>query len=112
MIDPKLNELPIDAEGDFANRPESTLTEEEKAIRLKQTRAGYSVNDSIAADTNLSDGSRGVDVSGIKTGSGAGAGSTNVTPSRPGQASNTEIMGGERGTGMNYRNDTDYKESK
>ena len=112
MIDPKLNEIPVDAEGDFANRQESTLTEEEKAIRLKQTRAGYSVNDSIAANSELSDGSRGVDVSGVKTGAGAGGGSTNLTPARPGESSNTEIVGGERGTGMNYRNNADYKDSK
>jgi len=113
MIDPKLNELPVDAQGDFANRPESTLTEEEKERRLKQTaREGYSVNDSIAANSELSDGSRGVDVSGVKTGSGAGAGSSNVTPARPGETANAEIVGGERGTGMNYRNNTDYKESK
>lgn len=112
MIDPKLNELPVDAEGDFANRPESTLTEEEKAIRLKQTRAGYSVNDSIAANSELSDGGRGVNVSGTRTGEGAGAGSTNITPSRPGEASNTEVVGGGRGSGVNYQNNTEHKESK
>ena len=112
MIDPKLNELPADAQGDFANRPQATLTEEEKERRSRQAQEGYSINDSIAGDTELSDGSRGVDVSGVKTGSGAGAGTTNLTPPRPGQLSNTAGAGGERGTGMNYRNDTDYKESK
>jgi hypothetical protein len=112
MIDPKLNDLPVDAEGDFANRPESTLTEEEKARRLKQTQAGYSVNDSIGGDARLSDGSRGVDVSGVKTGAGAGAGSTSVSPSRPGALSDTEIVDGPRGSGMNYRGDQDTKGNK
>lgn len=112
MIDPKLNEIPADAKGDFANRPDVDLTPEERERRLRQAKEGYSINDSIAADTQLSDGSRGVDVSGAKLGAGAGAGATNITPPRPGQASNTQVEGGERGTGMNYRNDVDYKESK
>lgn len=112
MIDPKLNEIPADTKGDFANRPESNLTDEERAIREKQVRAGYSVNDSIAAGTTMSDGGRGVDVSGVKTGSGAGAGTVNVTPPRPGDSSNTEIQGGERGVGLNYRDSPDYRENK
>jgi uncharacterized spore protein YtfJ len=111
MIDPKLNELPVDAEGDFANRPESTLTEEEKARRLKQMQAGLSVTDTVAGDTLLSDGSRGVDVSGVRAGAGAGAGSTAVTPSANAPA-NTDIVGGPRGTGMDYRTDSDKKDHR
>jgi len=112
MIDPKLNELPTDAQGDFANRPKTELTEEERERRSRQAAQGLSVEDTIAGDSELSVGSRGVDVSGVKTGSGAGAGSTHVTPPRPGERSNTAVAGAERGTGMNYRNDTDYKENR
>lgn len=110
MIDPKLNELPVDAQGDFADRPE--LTDEEKAARTKQARAGYSINDSIAANSELSDGSRGVDVSGVKTGTGAGGGGTNLTPGTSGEAANTAVVGGERGVGFNYRNNVDHNPSK
>ncbi len=110
MTDPKLNELPVDEEGDFANRPESTLTEEEKVRRTKLARAATGAQESIGADAMLSDGSRGVDVSGVRTGAGAGAGSTGLTPSTSDSAATTEIVGGPRGTGMNYRDDTDDKD--
>lgn len=112
MIDPKLNEIPANAEGDLANRPESELTEEEKALRAKAAKAGYSVRDTIAGDTMLSDGSRGVDVSGVRAGSGAGGGSTMVTPSSPDTPANADIVGGPRGAGMNYRTDTDQKDHR
>jgi hypothetical protein len=112
MIDPKLNEIPADPEADLANRPESALTEEEKARLAKQRKAGYSVKESIAGDTMLSDGSRGVDVSGVRAGSGAGGGSTMVTPSGPNAPANTEVVGGPRGTGMDYRTDSDQKDHR
>jgi hypothetical protein len=111
MIDPKLNELPADAQGDFANRPDANLSEEDREKFLQQSKAGYSINDTIAGDSELSVGSRGVDVSGVNSGSGAGAGSTNVTPARPGERTTATVAGGERGTGMNYNNDTNYKQN-
>jgi hypothetical protein len=111
MIDPKLNELPADADRDLANRPESELTEEERARRAKAAKAGYSVRDTVAGDTMLSDGSRGVDVSGVRAGSGAGAGSTNVTPGGTDTPA-ADIVGGPRGSGMDYRTDSDTKDHR
>lgn len=111
MIDMKLNDLPEDSKGDFANRPESELTEEEKEIRRKQLQAAHNTRSPISADTNLSVGSRGVDVSGVSTGSGAGSGSESVTPSGDDPV-NAEIMEGPRGVGLNYRNNANNKTTR
>jgi hypothetical protein len=51
---------------------------------LRHSREGLSINDTIAGDLNLSVGSRGVDVSGVETGSGAAAGLTSTSPTRSG----------------------------
>lgn len=75
MTDPKLNEIPVDTEN---------LPDEQRRQRAQRPRPGLSVNDTIAADANLSVGGRGVDVSGVRSGSGAGAGSINLTPGRSG----------------------------
>ncbi|MBV9155812.1 MAG: hypothetical protein JO097_06100 [Acidobacteriaceae bacterium] len=100
MTDPKFNELPVDAQGDFDDVPESSLTEEQKAERLRRRRAGLSINDTIARDANMSVGSRGVDTSGVGSGAGAGAGMTNLTPAKPGESPAPDIVPGERGSGM------------
>ena len=72
MIDPKLNEIPVDTE---------PLTEEERQARIRATPArGLSINDTIAHDANLSIGGRGVDTSGVSAGAGSGADSTGTTP--------------------------------
>ena len=79
MIDLKLNELPVDAEGDFENNP--AYTEAQKAeIRRRRQRTGLSINETIAGESLRSVGARGVDVSGAETGAGAGAGMTELTP--------------------------------
>ncbi|MGI8958377.1 MAG: hypothetical protein ACR2IV_01170 [Bryobacteraceae bacterium] len=109
MINPKLNELPIDAEGDFADVPENSLTEEQRAGRTRRAKAGLSINDTIASDANLSVGARGVDSSGVESGAGAGAGLTNTTPAAPGKSPEPEIVKGPRGSGMTPRGDSDYK---
>jgi hypothetical protein len=109
MIDPKLNELPVDAEGDFADVPESSLTEEQKAERRKRAKAGLSINETVARDANLSVGARGVDTSGVQSGAGAGAGLTNSTPAAPDENPEPEIVKGPRGSGMTPRGDTDFK---
>ncbi|MGA8027804.1 MAG: hypothetical protein WB992_11715 [Bryobacteraceae bacterium] len=85
MTDPKFNELPIDAEGDFNEAAEGSLTDEQRAERLKKRR-GLSINDTIAVDANMSVGARGVETSGVRTGAGAGAGSTYLTPAEPGES--------------------------
>lgn len=105
MNDPKFNKLPVDAKGDFKDRPESSLTEEEKAERLKRTRAGLSINDTIAGDAKLSVGSRGVDTSGVGAGTGAGAGMTSVTPGTRGSSPAAEIVPGAQGSGVTPRSD-------
>lgn len=58
MIDPKLDTLPVEQEGDFKGI--------ERDPRRK-TR-GLSINDTIAAEASRSVGARGVDTSGVETG--------------------------------------------
>jgi hypothetical protein len=100
MTDPKLNELPADARGDFERSREAALSEEERARARSRSRAGLSVNDTIAADANLSVGARGVDVSGVSAGAGAGAGSTVTTPGPPGGSPAPNIVPGASGSGV------------
>ncbi len=108
MIDPKLNDLPTDVERDLADVPESSLTEEQRAQRLRRSRAGLSINDTIAADTTTSVGGRGVDVSGVKTGAGAGGGMTNATPAAPGESPMPDLVEGPHGTGMTPQKNSDF----
>lgn len=68
MLDPKFNELPVDDKSEFAGIPESSLTEEQKADGIRRSKAGLSINDTIAAEANLSAGSSGVDTSGVAPG--------------------------------------------
>jgi hypothetical protein len=102
MIDPKFNALPVEAEGDFKDNPEESLSEDQLAT--KKPRAGLSINDTVAAGANLSVGSRGVDTSGASTGSGAGAGMTFTSPGDDGSPSPT-IVPGSRGSGTTLRAD-------
>ncbi len=108
MTDPKLNDLPADAADDFADVPESSLTEEQRAERLRRSRAGLSINDTIAADTTTSVGGRGVDTSGVKTGAGAGGGMTSTTPAAPGESPIPDVVEGPRGTGMTPQKSSDF----
>ena len=71
MTDPKFNELPIDAQGDFKDVDESTLTDEQRLERQRRTKLGLSINDTIAANADRSVGSQGVDTSGVTSGQGA-----------------------------------------
>ena len=50
MIDPKLNELPGGRSAGVATAPETDLPEAERAERLKKSRTGLSINDTIAGD--------------------------------------------------------------
>jgi hypothetical protein len=105
MTDPKLNELPLEAEGDFERRPGSNLTEAEIAERRKRTRAGLSIRDTVAGESTLSVGSRGVDTSGAEAGAGAGLGMTNTTPGNSGSPA-PNIVPGARGSGTTARGDS------
>lgn len=109
MIDPKLNELPVDAEGDFADLGEGSLTEEQKAERARRAKAGLSINETVARDANQSVGARGVDTSGVESGAGAGAGLTQETPAAPGESPAPKISQAPRGSGMTPRGDSDFK---
>ena len=96
MTDPKLNEIPVD------NR---TLSEKPRAGEAQRPRQGLSVNDTIGADANLSVGGRGVDTSGVVSGSGAGAGSTMVTPGTSGSPA-PRVVPGAASTGSTPRGDS------
>ena len=97
MIDPKLNELPVEGEDIVAHR---SMTEEERMKeRANRDRAGLSVNDTIATGANMSVGSRGGDTSGTRAGTGAGAGSTMLTPGVSGESPAPTVVPGARGSG-------------
>jgi hypothetical protein len=111
MIDPKLNELPTPRSGTAATAAsERELSEAQEAERLKRSRAGLSINDTIAGDTNMSVGSRGVDTSGVRAGSGAGAGTTVLTPGRSSSPA-PAIVQGSRGSGTTPRADIQTRAS-
>jgi hypothetical protein len=97
MIDPKLDQLPVDAAGDFENVPEHELTEDQRVLRAR--RRGLSINDTVAAGPNMSVGARGLDFSGVEGGAGAGAGMTQVTPGERGESPAPNVVPGARGTG-------------
>lgn len=105
MTDPKLDKLQDKdnnpAESNRASERENLR--DERSQRARASSAGFSINDTIARDANLSVGSRGVDVSGVKTGSGAGAGSTSATPGVRGESPAPNIVPGARGSGMTPR---------
>jgi hypothetical protein len=84
MTDPKLNEIPADPRG-AAERP--------RTGQAQPPRQGLSINDTIAADANLSVGGRGVDTSGVVSGAGAGAGSTSLNPGNSGSPAPRVVPG-------------------
>lgn len=111
MIDPKFNKLPADQTGDFEDIPESELSPEQRTARLQRSRAGLSINDTIARDANMSVGSRGTDTSGVRTGSGAGAGMTSLTPAVTGESPAPNIVPGPRSSGTTPRGSTGVDQS-
>jgi Protein of unknown function (DUF2934) len=104
MIDPKLNDIPVDRSraATETGEPESADAQME---RLRRSRAGLSINDTIAGDTNLSVGSRGVDTSGVAAGAGAGAGMAVPTAGRGDGSPAPNIVPGARGSGTTLRGD-------
>ena len=101
MTDPKFNEIPPD------KRNAGTGQKTEQAQRPRQ---GLSVNDTIAADANLSVGGRGVDTSGVVAGAGAGAGSTMLTPGASGSPA-PRVVPGTGSTGTTPRGDSGLTQS-
>ena len=100
MIDPKLNEIPVEPS-------EEALTDEKKVRTATKPRAGLSINDTIAGTASLSVGSRGVDTSGVSSGAGAGAGMTLTTPGGSAEAPSPTIVPGSRGSGTTVRGSSD-----
>jgi hypothetical protein len=95
MIDLKLNELPVDGQGDFDNDFENNpnYTEAQRAeMRLRRQKSGLSINDTIAGAASTSVGARGVGTSGTESGAGAGAGMTKVTPPAPGESPMPDVV--------------------
>jgi hypothetical protein len=92
MIDPKLNEA---AETSKTGGKAGT----QEATRGVAPRPGLSVNDTIAADANLSVGGQGADVSGVRAGAGAGAGSTHLNPATTSSSPATQVEPGQTGIG-------------
>jgi len=78
--------------------------------RLRKPRTGLSINDTVAANANLSVGARGVDTSGVEAGAGAGAGSTYVTAGAAGSSPAPNIVPASRGTGSTPRGGTAAEE--
>jgi hypothetical protein len=78
--------------------------------RSRKPRTGLSINDTVAANANLSVGARGVDTSGVEAGAGAGAGSTYVTAASSGSSPAPNIVPGSRGTGTTPRSGTAAEE--
>ena len=85
MIDPKFNELPDKPKIGSGKLSETALAEDGNPHETRAPRPGLSVNDTIAADANLSVGGRGVNTSGVGSGAGAGAGTSYVTPGSKGE---------------------------
>lgn len=79
MIDPKLDKLPSDAKVDRKDATEPSAAEQESRQRARTSRTGLSISDTVAGDAAMSVGGKGVDTSGVSSGSGAGAGMTRVT---------------------------------
>lgn len=92
MIDPKLNEIPVPAS-------ETPVGEAEESARSARARPGLSISDTVAGDTVLSSGSRGVDTSGVSAGAGAAAGSSAVTPGGANESPAPAIVSGARSAG-------------
>ncbi len=105
MIDPKLNDIPVNRSGVAAETIERESNDTQQTERSRRGRAGLSINDTIAGDSNLSVGSRGVDTSGVSSGSGAGAGSSFLTPTNEGGSPAPNVVPGVRGTGTTLRAD-------
>lgn len=99
MIDPKFNELPDKPKIGSEDLSETELAEAETPAGTRAPRQGLSVNDTIAADANLSVGGRGVNTSGVNSGAGAGAGSSYVTPGSRGETPAANVRPGPIGSG-------------
>jgi hypothetical protein len=100
MIDPKLNEIPVPD-----SKKRNVAAEDEIDKTSAKPRSGLSIKDTVAGDTMLSVGGRGVDTSGTRTGAGAGAGMTSVSTAPSGSPA-PEIVPGARTSGTTATSDS------
>ncbi len=105
MVDPKFNKLPPGAKSGSENDPQTSLTEEQRAEQARRSRAGLSINDTIAGNAKMSVGGRGTDTSGVKAGAGAGGGMTSVTAGDSGSPA-PNIVPGAQSSGTTPRGTT------
>lgn len=103
MIDPKFNKLPEKSQDEVEEASNGDSLVEPETPNRQHRRRGLSVNDTVAANANLSVGSRGVDVSGVKSGAGAGAGMTTTTPGELGESPAPQVVPGSSSTGTTPR---------
>ncbi len=99
MIDPKFNELPDKTKTGPEDLSETELEGTDTPARTRAPRPGLSVNDTVAANANLSVGGRGVNTSGVSSGAGAGAGGSYVTPGSTGETPAPNVVPGPTGSG-------------
>jgi hypothetical protein len=109
MIDPKFNNLPAGVAAEDETDAENTGAQ--SGAGATRPRRGYSISETIAGDSVLSVGARGVDTSGVTTGAGAAAGMSNVTPGSHGESPAPNIVPGARGSGTTVRGTTGTDES-
>ena len=110
MIDPKLNDIPVNKPR-VVREDSEVLSEDQNLERTKKNRAGLSINDTIAGGSDLSVGSRGVDTSGVSSGAGAGAGMSSVGPGSSNGSPAAEILPAGRGSGTTARADGNSEQS-
>jgi Protein of unknown function (DUF2934) len=105
MINPKLNDLPTKNAVGTGSRSAAAVANETSTPPAKP-QAGLSVNDTIAAAANLSVGARGADTSGVRSGAGAGAGSSYLSPDSANRSPVPNVAPGPGGSGTTPLSDS------
>jgi len=99
MTDPKLNDLPDKTKAGTRNVSSTGLEEHETLLSAERPRPGLSVNDTVAANANLSVGGRGADTSGVRAGAGAGGGTTHLSAASSNRSPAPSVDPGPGGVG-------------
>ena len=105
MIDPKLDKLPVERADQPKQSVGTSVSEDQTRMEQQRPRQGLSIQDTVAGDTALSVGARGLDTSGVESGSGAGSGLASTTPGATGSSPAPTIVPGARGSGTTPRAD-------
>ncbi len=107
MIDPKFNDLTENTPAGSKDLRDTGLDSGAKPGGTAKPRAGLSINETIAADANLSVGSRGADTSGVRAGAGAAAGGSHLSPIAS-ESPAPNFVPGSRGSGTTPLADSPY----